>query len=373
MKKTLKERWYPAVATIILAVTITAGCADKPASPVKTDLFAEIEADLEKDANDQLTTETHVGPVVAQIALFPKAPRLGDVILLHLSVTAPEGVDIEMPQFGDALGRFSIVDYDWRQTVESKSDGRVTRHEQIYQLQAAASGPLRIPQLRVEFVDRRPPDPSGASTDARGETRELLTDEISVAVAPIVLAEGETTLRSHPGRLSIATVRPWHRWWFWLIGAVILSGLVIGLWRWRRERYHAAAKTNAFEQALTELKRLNDAGLPDDDELDAWYVELSSIIRHYLEHRFSVRAPELTTEEFLREAHQAPELTKSHRQMLGEFLTGCDRVKFAGHRPNPIEQQAAIASALKFVSETRPEDSSHINIDDVADLKEVSP
>ncbi len=356
---------------VAIAMMAIAGCTDKSIGQTQTDLFTEIAKGIEKNGS-QLATETHVGPVAAKIDVFPNAPRLGDVILLRLSVTAPTGVDIEMPQFGDALGRFSIVDYDWRQTSEQQNDSHETRHEQIYQLQAAASGPLRIPQLRVEFVDRRPADSTGASTDARGETRELLTDEISVAVAPIVLNEEETTLRSHPGKLSIATIRPWHRWWFWLIGAGIVIGLVVGLWLWRRERHRAAAKTNAFDQALTELKRLNDAGLPDDDELDAWYVELSSIVRHYLEHRFSVRAPELTTEEFLREAHRAPELTESHRHILGEFLLGCDRVKFAGHHPSPKEQQAAIASALKFVSETRPEGSININIDDVTDLKEVS-
>jgi hypothetical protein len=93
--------------------------------------------------------------------------------------------------------------------------------------------------------------------------------------------------------------------------------------------------------------------MPGEELVDGWYVELSAIVRRYLENRFNLRAPELTTEEFLREARRSSELTREHRDLLTAFLEGCDRVKFAGYVPGESESLEALASARRFVEETR--------------------
>ncbi len=352
---------------VATAITLVAACSGKPEAPEEADLFAELvaaETGLEEGAAPPSTT-TNVGPVSASVRFHPENPQLGDLLYVLLEVSAPPKVDIEMPEFGDGLGRFSIVDYDWR---VGSSDGKSV-HKQIYQLQAAASGPLRVPQLRVEFVDRRPATPGG-DTDPRGEPRELLTDELRIIVSPIELGDDEQALRTHAGRLSVDKIQPWHHWWVWalVIGFLVVAALV--LFFSTRGRKRSVFRINAYDKARHDLELLQSAGLPEIDELDAWYVELSSIVRSYLEHRFSVRAPELTTEEFLREARRAPELTTEHQDTLAAFLAGCDRVKFAGHQPSTEEQTSAIGSALKFVTDTRPADVIAV---DVETLAEVTP
>ena len=97
---------------------------------------------------------------------------------------------------------------------------------------------------------------------------------------------------------------------------------------------------------------LERKGLPDGDAVDAWYVELSDIVRRYLEDRFAVRAPELTTEEFLQEAQRSAELSTSHRRLLTDFLERCDRVKFAAYSPGQDESSEALAVARRFLGET---------------------
>jgi hypothetical protein len=77
------------------------------------------------------------------------------------------------------------------------------------------------------------------------------------------------------------------------------------------------------------------------------------IVRRYLEDRFALRAPELTTEEFLSEARRAADLTPAHRDQLTSFLEGCDRVKFAGYRPDADESLATLRAARAFVEDTR--------------------
>jgi hypothetical protein len=66
----------------------------------------------------------------------------------------------------------------------------------------------------------------------------------------------------------------------------------------------------------------------------------------------------LTTEEFFREARRSLELGGEQRELLGNFLMQCDRVKFAGHQPQKAESGEALAAARRFLDETRLKDET---------------
>ena len=87
--------------------------------------------------------------------------------------------------------------------------------------------------------------------------------------------------------------------------------------------------------------------------MDAFYVKLSLIVRRYLEDRFGLRSPELTTQEFLAEMGRSPDLARSHQQLLRDFLTQADLVKFAGLRPSAEAVGESIAAAERFLEDTR--------------------
>ena len=55
-------------------------------------------------------------------------------------------------------------------------------------------------------------------------------------------------------------------------------------------------------------------------------MELSDVVRTYLENRFDMRAPELTTEEFLESVSDSPDLTRDHQTLLRQFLRQADLV-----------------------------------------------
>ena len=289
-----------------------------------------------------LVVETRKGPVTATLTLTPAEPRLGDHLVLSLEVLAKTGVTVEMPAFGEALGRFAIIDFSPRQ--EATEEG--VRLSQRYTLQAPASGRQRIPGLRVEFLDQRDPD-------VEPKVRELLTDELAFVVAS-VLPEGQPLDELRPVRSALEELQgPWlARNWPWIALAMVAAAGLIGAIAWWLRRAEERARLTAFDRAMARLDRLQRRGLPLAGAADAWYVELSDIVRRYIEERFALRAPELTTEEFLAEAGRSRELTAAHRELLSAFLARSDRVKFARYSPGQDESQNALGEAKRFLAET---------------------
>jgi hypothetical protein len=196
-------------------------------------------------------------------------------------------------------------------------------------------------------------------TDARqgsaaGKPAEVLTDEVPLEVAPLPAEVASAPLKAALGELDpdVGGIG-----WLTLLGiasvvAVVASGAVLGYRAWRARR-RLERQRSAYDEAVARLRELEQAGPPDDTAADAWFVALSAIVRHYLEQRYEIRAPELTTEEFLQVATARAELSVEHRGLLTSFLERCDRVKFAGYRPDADESLATLKAARGFVEDTR--------------------
>jgi hypothetical protein len=328
-------------STLLLApaLLVLAACADGGSAP-------RTEPGTEPGAEERLTSVAEEGPVRATVELAPAEPRLGDPLQLTLTVEAEPQVTVEMPAFGEALGRFSIVDFTPR--AETDDEGRSVQ-SQRYTLQAPMSGKQRIPPLRIEFLDQR----DDAATQAGEiEYRELLTDELAVTVAS-VLPEGAVTDELRPLRGELRE-RPAKRWrWLTALAALGIVGAMVGLSLYLRRLSVERARVTAYDKAMKRIAALERRGLPAPGDADAWYVELSHIVRHYLEDRYGLRAPELTTEEFLQEAGRSRELSDAHRQLLSTFLERCDRVKFAAYHPEQAESRQALELSRRFLQETR--------------------
>lgn len=374
-----------------------AGCAEKSDTPA--------EPNAETPAAEGVSHTSEVGPVRATVTLSPKQPVLGDPLTLSLEVVAEPGVEVEMPAFGEALGRFEIVQFVPR---EQRDAGGKLVASQTYTLQAPMSGRQRIPPLQVEFVDRRnagasaaagtaspaagtaspAADPAAGTTGAAAgtagpaaggtgaaagtaspaaadEVQELLTEEIPIQIGS-VLPEGEVTAELEPQREALP-LRSRVQLYVWLgLAALVLLGVggFLGVRAWQRAA-RRQVRISAYDRAMARLRELEQRGLPrpGQDEsapapkpapkIDVWYVELSAIVRRYLEDRYGLRAPELTTEEFLREAQRSGQLSSRHRDLLSDFLVRCDRVKFARYEPDEEESRQALASARTFLEETR--------------------
>ncbi len=142
--------------------------------------------------------------------------------------------------------------------------------------------------------------------------------------------------------------------WTGIILAVV--AVVCGAYYFLRQgKKEAVAPPPApWELAMRRMTELLRRHPPESGRYEAYYVDLSSILRYYIEDRFDARAPELTTPELLNAINEANLLNEEQQAFLSRFLFHCDRVKFARYRPSPEEMKSGYTSVENFIRETTP-------------------
>ncbi|MCC7399222.1 MAG: hypothetical protein IT455_19315 [Planctomycetes bacterium] len=149
--------------------------------------------------------------------------------------------------------------------------------------------------------------------------------------------------------------------WWWVAGgagALLLGAALVWSLRRRRRRALTAPAAVALPphvRALRALQRLHEAPRTTAADVEAFYVGVSNVLRVYLEERFGLRAPERTTEEFLRDLEGGDGLARAHRPELERFLRQCDLVKFAAVVPTEQDHRTTLGLAEAFVDSTRPD------------------
>lgn len=256
-----------------------------------------------------------------------------------IAVEAPANADVKIPHMVDKFGGLSV----YGQPTHSSSvleNGRKLVTE-TYTLDPVLIGDYPIEPVTVA-VD--------------GEAITIASP--SVRVRDLTPEEKEEAERFVSGATPIDLPLPlWRRWEFWAVVALVAFAIAVLIWWLARHRERIARPAPplpAWEVAYQRLRELDERKLPQAGRTNVYYVELSSILRHYIEDRFEVHAPEQTTPEFLAEAANKHVFTDEQQRMLATFLRHCDRVKFARYEPTIDEMDRSFAEVLRFVDETKP-------------------
>ena len=161
---------------------------------------------------------------------------------------------------------------------------------------------------------------------------------------------GEQDIEEILGHLSLQ-----ERMIVWIGVAVpVLAVLVLGF-MYARRRFTvfrpAAVSPNLWDTALNELDRLLGKKLIEQGWYREFYDDISDLTRHFVERRFSIRVPEQTTEEFLHQVRSTNALLQ-YTPLLDEFLSKCDLVKFARHKPSPEDVEQTVLNCRNFLRGT---------------------
>lgn len=280
-----------------------------------------------------------------EISLDRTRLTVADQLHLELVAISPEGFTVVFPTLEDQ----EESGFSWQPEAAAPTaltpEGRV-RHQQGYVGEPYLPGDYRLPALRIVF------QPSAA--DAL---------PITVSTKPVPL-EIISLLANDPNPQQLSDIgapmeQPWSRNQLLTAAGgllVLLTVMGVGLWYWWRKRQQ---RRNAppppippHTKALGELATFLAQGHLEAGRIKQFHHGVSDILRRYIENRFGLRAPERSTEEFLVELGRADELDNSQKLLLRNFLTQCDLVKFAKHRPSVDESRKEADLCRRFIEET---------------------
>ena len=263
---------------------------------------------------------------------------IGDKIKYTIFIDKDRDIEVEPETFGQNLGNFAIKDFGSERSVYFNKE----KISQWYILDTYITGKATIPKVTIKYKKKKDKDWS-----------QVDTGELAIEVKSLLDKTGPNTqMRDIKGPVGLPSVINKYFVLIALLFLVVLGALAGYFFKKHKEEKFVPGKP-AHEIAYEQLEVLKLKDYIGQGLIKEYYTEVSDIIRRYLENRFSLRAPEMTTEEFLASARNAAELASEHKNLLKEFLLCCDLVKFAKYAPSAEEVNSIFDSAKHFIDQTK--------------------
>ncbi len=272
---------------------------------------------------------------------------LGRNVRVTLMAKAPSNVEVTLPDLTTRLRGFTDAESLEAEPVRGK-DGQVTRSVEWKLVPEPCAPEYRIAPFVVTVMT--------GDKDA-----SFIAGPVRFDPPAAVDSDGEIVI--HPEKdKPVLTWKRVGRWLLWTLG--ILVGVVLPLvalvrYLVRRVKEH---RMRPIDRAWAELGRLVARRLPARGRYKDFYVELTMVVRRYVQRKYGIRAPHLTTEEFLHELAARRDdgagNPAARYDLLNEFLSSADLVKFAGVEATPELAEDAVSKARGYLSD---DDSTEVS------------
>ena len=276
-----------------------------------------------------------------KVSIDTTSIRIGEQFNLNLSVARKDTVNF--PVLKDKLGKIEVL--------ESTLDTLPNSYLKKYLLTSFDSGKWVIPQQKVLL-----------------NNKVFLTDSIIINVNTVKVDTTKQKLfpikpiKKEP--FALIDARP-YLWW--LIGALVL--IAIGLYFLLRKKVVKLIEKPAvppFIIAMNSLKTLDGKQLIKAQKIKAFYIELTDIIRRYIEADLNIPALESTTDELLTtiadfNTSSKLEIDKETLTKLSQLLKEADLVKFAKYKPDIATSQSDRQIAEFILNGLKPKEKKEEN------------
>ncbi len=266
---------------------------------------------------------------------------IGDQINLDLTATLNDGITVAWPVFKDTItGQLEIVQSSIPDTVK-KETGETVIHQRLV-ITSFDTGFIVLPPIHFVFNQ---------------DSAQMLSTEPLLVFVSDIPVELEADIKDIKEPLDVP-----FNWWSvvkWLLLLLLIVALVVGgIFAYRKYRKQPEEplarpkpKRPAHEIALEKLEALRQKKLWQNDQTKEFYIELSDIIREYIEFRFDVLALEMTTDETT-SALKLKGVSEQHVGSLKQMLQMADLAKFAKYKPISNENEMCFDIAIQFVKNT---------------------
>lgn len=279
----------------------------------------------------------------AKATLDKKSILIGEQTQLNLSIRFHAKDSIGFPKLADSIGKIRIVNFK-ADTAFDKGDQSIETINRHYTITAFDSGTYIIPS----YVYKSP-------------VGDLLTDTLNLDVRTVAV---DTTKAFYDIKQPLAikyTFWDWLRDNWKLVTGILLGLIVIGavvyylLKRPKKEVIIEEVKPDIplHIQALQKLEEIKNKQLWQHDQVKQYYIELSDVVREYLEKRYTIQALEQTSEEIFASLRHM-DIASEDRNLLRQLLVLSDMVKFAKEKPAANENEKSMENAVTFIKDTQP-------------------
>jgi hypothetical protein len=277
---------------------------------------------------------------MVQARISDENPNVGDVLDLRLRVSAES--PLTLPDWREALDpQVRVLEQLPDQTVAE--DNRWQRASHLRVALYRVTNVTLFAQAKLSTLDEAPVEVPLPFVSLAVEA--LTTDEETVPNF------GSMELMDFRGSEAKRRFRRNVLWT--LAGLLGVALLIYALWKRAESQPPPPPPPPKWDRiALRRMQELRQKQVWISGDADASAVELSFILREYIEGRFEIHAPDLTTEEFLQEASQRQPWSDEEQKELEGFFTAVDRIKFAAERPGMPALEALMEAAERFVRVT---------------------
>jgi hypothetical protein len=327
MTATPRFTWRRGVLALLASACVALGACKPAATPSSA-------------ADSGIARTAEKGDVRLTVRADRTAVEVGEPIRLEIEVSGSAA--IAPPVLEKTLGAFDVRPAPKPVGPAPADAAAPSSRTAVYELTTLDSGDVEIPAISL---------PLGEGADAP----TLATEPIPVKVTSLIgESQNPKDFRDIKGVVDLP--QPFDALRLATVAAIGLGATLTILWLvfMLRRTGRLDVMLPADQRAMRELADLEAKRLPAAGRMHEFYVEVTDIVRVYIERRFGLRAPELTTPEFLREARRASAISDEHQKLLGGFLRGADLVKFGGVQPTVSQCDDALGLARRFVGESAP-------------------
>ena len=286
------------------------------------------------------------GQVQVTITADPPKVELHKDILLTIKTIAPSDTEVTLPPLDDRLTGFILSGA--LDNEPAVADNKTTLERRM-RLTPVLADEYRIAPMAIAYADKRKNPP----VTGWFATRPIVFDRI----APVERSPGkdiEIVMKPvwiYPSFKTVAL--------YTLLALLIVALCFLGWTLAKRiHRHIKLMRMSPRERALFELSELLSKDLTGKNMIKEFYLELTMIVRRYIERQHLIRAPEQTTEEFLAAVSKDSRFTREVVHRLRSFLEAADLVKFAGDHPTGEEISGATMTAKEYIEKDVPADGT---------------
>ena len=264
--------------------------------------------------------------------------KIGEQITYQISVETKPSDLVVFPE-GQTFSPLEMIESYAIDTNRIQDRYRLLKE---YALTQFDSGHYSIPQQKVIINDQT-----------------FYTDSISVEVNDVVVDTTKQKMFPIKPSVEVPSAFSVPEWVWWLLGAIILLGLIIlFLFRRKKRKEAEANKLPPYEQALFELKELDNSHLLEQKETKQYYSKLSEAVRRYLDGEVYDHAMESTTNELIAYLEAERDRGRLHLQnttieRLKVILERADLAKFANSRPDILTAREDRSSVENVINDTK--------------------